>query len=72
MLDSKAEINADARSGAVTGVLICEEIELSRHHFTRKSRKKGGEEKKWEVEEGISNDQYQIEGRTNCYDVFWE
>ena len=38
VLDSKAEIRADARSAAVTGVVTCEEIELSRHHFTSRRR----------------------------------
>ena len=34
VLDSRAEMRADAKSAADTGVVTCELILLSRHHFT--------------------------------------
>ena len=35
VLDSKADINAEARSCEDTGVVTCELILLSRHHLTK-------------------------------------
>lgn len=35
VLDSRAVMRADARSCAVTGVVTCDEILLSRHHLTK-------------------------------------
>jgi hypothetical protein len=35
VLDSRAEMSADARSWALTGVVTSELILLSKHHFTK-------------------------------------
>jgi len=36
VLDSRAEMSADERSGALTGVVTLEFTLLSKHHFTKK------------------------------------
>ena len=41
VLDSKAEMSEDARSCALTGVVICEESELSRHHLRLRRGREG-------------------------------
>jgi hypothetical protein len=41
VLDSRAEMSADARSWALTGVVTSELMLLSKHHFTKRGRVNG-------------------------------
>ena len=41
VLDSRAEMSADARSWALTGVVTSELILLSKHHFTKRVQASG-------------------------------
>jgi hypothetical protein len=45
VLDSSADINADAKSWAVTGDVTCELMLLSKHHLTAEKKKLGNESK---------------------------